>query len=339
MFCIHCGKQIEEGDRFCEFCGGLQEIAPEPEVKLQPGGMTQPVQQPQAAAPVQPQVVYVQQPPLQATVPQPAPGPAPVPAPAPKKKKPPIALFIILGVLLTIGITAAIIITVIVIAVVKGGKVLKEDLSDYGKTQVESYMEENELNPDEFMEGGQNGTGDIGQFGDGGDIGQYGDSGDIGQYGDGGDIGQYGNDSMSWEGLGNPKLEDFNWYYAGEYGYVDGVKWLDSTQYQGKWKGMIIYSADGSEELVNLDLNVNPDTVSLLVDWYMMHIGGNELLPEDDLDDVLLTGYEWGNGIYAEANSVTVEINEFWEIGGTQFGKGVLKIPGADDNVILLVRP
>ena len=30
---------------------------------------------------------------------------------------------------------------------------------------------------------------------------------------------------------------------------------------------------------------------------------------------------------------------KFCQNCGTQFGKGVLKIPGADDNVILLVRP
>ena len=346
MFCIYCGKQINEGDRFCEFCGGQQAIAPEPAAQPQPAA--QPVQQvvqpqavqtqaqvvyttqPQAtAAQPQPQVIYVQQPVQQAT---------PEPAPAPKKKKPPIALFVILGVLLTIGIIAAIIIAIVVFGAVKVGKVAKEKINDYGKTQMESYMEDNGFTPKTSES--DNSEKDTGSGNTEDTTGGKDENGDIGQFGDGGDIGQFGDNTMTWESLDNPTLDDFNWIKAADTIYSDSsVKWLDSSQYQGAWKGMIIYSADGSEELVNFNLDVNSQNVTLLADWYMVHIGGNEMLPEDDVDDVLFTGYEWGSGIHVEAGTATIEIEEFWEIGGSQYAKGVVKLENAADSEVWLVRP
>ena len=357
MFCIHCGKQINEGDRFCEFCGGQQAIAPEPAAQPQPAAQpVQPAVQPQPAAqPVQPavqpqpqavqpqqQVVYTTQPQTAGTQPQvvyvqqPVQQAAPEPAPAPKKKKPPIALFVILGVLLTFGIIAAIIIAIVVFGVVKVGKVAKEKVADYGKTQMESYMEDNGFVPkasesdNSEKDTGSGKTEDSSQD----------ENGDIGQFGDGEDIGQFGDNTMTWESLDNPTLDDFNWIKAADTIYSDSsVKWLDSSQYQGAWKGMIIYSADGSEELVNFNLDVNSQNVTLLADWYMVHIGGNEMLPEDDVDDVLFTGYEWGSGIHVEAGTATIEIEEFWEIGGSQYAKGVIKLENAADSEVWLVRP
>lgn len=349
MFCIHCGKQIKEDDRFCGYCGGLQATASEPAGQPQP--VVQPVQQavaqPQAQA-VQPQqqVVYTTQPQAAGTQPQPqviyvqqpAQQAAPEPAPAPTKKKPPIALFVILGVLLVIGIIAAIVIAIVVFGAVKFGKVAKEKIDDYGKTQMESYMEENGFTPKASES--DNSEKDTGSGKTEDMTGGKDENGDIGQFGDGEDIGQFGDNTMTWESLDNPTLDDFNWIKAADTIYSDSsVKWLDSTQYAGAWKGMIIYSADGSEELVNFNLDVNSQNVTLLADWYMVHIGGNEMLPEDDVDDVLFTGYEWGSGIHVEAGTATIEIEEFWEIGGSQYAKGVIKLENAADSEVWLVRP
>ena len=348
MFCFQCGNQIGDGDRFCEFCGALQDIAPE--VTQDAAVQTvYYVQQPQQAVPqyqqVQPQQAapqYQQVVPGQTVVAQPAVQyqqlqPAPE-AQAQKKKKPPIALFIIGGIVLFLALIAIIVVIIIAVIAAKAGKVVKEKVSDYGKTQMESVLNDS-------------GLGGLGSLEDGNDkdSGKTGieipgitdDNGGTGndvQPGDG-DIGQFGNNTMTWDSIGRPSLDDFSWYYAGQYDYYDGVNWLDASQYQGAWKGMIIYTADGSEELVNFDINITPQNVTLLADWYMVHIGGNELLPEEDMDDTLFTGYEWGNGIHVETETATIEIDEFWEMGGTQYGKGTLKLAGSGDNVVLLVRP
>ena len=384
MFCIHCGKPIEEGDRFCEFCGGLQEIAPEqttPATESQPQAVAPQSQavapQPQAAAP-QPQVVYTAQPQAQAVytaqpqaqtvytaqpqasatqpqyvyIQQPAPQMVTQPAPKavkPAKKKPPVALFVILGILLTIGIIAAIIIAVVVFGAVQAGKFAKEKISEYGKTQMESFMDENGIVPVPSGEGntgkdtesgntkettggqdetgGQNGNGDIEQGLEGG--------GDIEQGLEGG-----GDINSSWDHVERPQLSDFDWRSSADSRYSNpNVKWLDASQYQGNWKGMIIYTADGTEELVNFDIAISTENVTLIADWYMVHIGGNELMPEEDMADTTFTGYEYGNGIHVETANAVIEIDEFWEIDGKQYGKGTLKIQGSSDNEVYLIRP
>ena len=372
MFCIHCGKQIEEGDRFCEFCGGLQEIAPEvtaaqavqPQVVVQPQAATQAVQpqvvvtpqaqavqpqvvvtpqgqvvQPQATAQPQPQVVYVQQ----AAIPQPA---APQPAQnaaQPAKKKPPVALFVILGILLTIGLIIGIIILIIALTVAKIGKETKGKIDKIKNIDAQTILEDNGFN--QFYEEDSTGrkekdsqTSVIPESG----TGQTGQTTDIEQgLEGGGDIGQYGIPGVSWDSVGRPELSDFDWRSGADSRYSDpNVEWLDASQYEGDWKGMIIYSADGSEEIVNFAITVTPEDVTLLADWYMVHIGGNELLPEEDIDDTVFKGYEYGSGIHVESNNnAVIEIDEFWQIGGKQYGKGVLKLQGSADSEVYLVRP
>lgn len=377
MFCMQCGNKIEDGDRFCEFCGALQEVAPQvtqsapevqpqaaaetqavvqPQAEVQPQVVAQPqpqvvqpqavvqpqpqVVQPQMAAQPQPQVIYVQQP-----VPQAAPQPAP--APQPKKKKPPIALFVILGILLTLGLIVLVVVIIVVSVAIKAGKEIKGKVSDYGKTQMESIIDDavDEFDPfAEFTDTSKDTT-------TGKDTVKLPDNDTEGgketdpagnTVEPDGDIGQFGTNTANWDSVGRPVLADFTWYYNGEYDYREGVTWLDSSEYQGKWKGMIIYSADGSEELVNFDLNINPDNATLLTDWYMLNSSGNEIIPEEDMEDTLFVGYEWGSGILVEMegnSSAQIQIDEFWERGGTQYGFGTLAIPGSDNNRVLLVRP
>lgn len=50
MFCIHCGKQLEDGTRFCVYCGGQQaNVTPEvpPEIEMCPPGQTAPTPGPE----------------------------------------------------------------------------------------------------------------------------------------------------------------------------------------------------------------------------------------------------------------------------------------------------
>ena len=360
MFCSQCGKQIDDGVKFCEFCGAMQAVAPsagqpqavQPQPAVQPQAAVQPqvvkpqptVQpqqvQPQGAAVYttvqpqvqpQPQVVYVQQ----GVQPQAAPQPA---QSAPKKKKPPVALFVILGILLSLALIAVIVIVIVVVIGVNVGKYAKDKVSDYANTQIESLKEDV---MDEFDPFSEDVISDFGTItpGDGTESGKKedGPSGeDIGQYGDG-DIGQFDGGPVSWDGVGRPSFDDFSWYAAGELGNSDGVTWLDASEYQGRWKGLILYPS-GDEELVNFDIEITPDKVTLLADWYMVQIGGNELMPEEDMEDTLFTGYEWGNGIHVEGTA-TVEINEFWERGGTQYGMGTMVTADGSVSDILLVRP
>lgn len=329
MFCIHCGKQIEEGDRFCEFCGKIQEIAPE--TGTVPGAGQTEVQQ----AAVQPQTVYVQQPEVQVTVQPAAAQPAGAVGVAPKKKKPPVALFIILGILFFAGLAIAI--AVIIFVAIMGSKIkdARQKLERIQNIDPNTVLEENGFY--EFYEDSSGQTEKESEEkpsvseeeSEGSDIEQ------------GVEVGpEAEEDVLRWEGVDRPELYDFDWRDDADFRYSDSnVKWLDASQYQGEWKGMIIYSSDGSEELVNFDLEITPDEATMVADWYMVHIGGNELMPEEDIDDTVFTGYEFGNGIHVESQNATIEINEFWELDGTQYGIGRLILQGSKDNEVFLIRP
>jgi len=332
MFCIHCGNQIEEGDRYCAFCGKIQEIAPET--------VSESSEQPQVTVQlqpaVQPQIVYVQQPieqPQMTVQPQPAVDPS---ANAPKKKKVPVALFVILGIVSLFVLVALIVI--IILAFVLGSKI-KGAGKKLGKIQnidPNTVLEENgfydfyenpiEVTKKETIETPTNSEEERKED----NIGQGLEDGSL----------KVENDLNQWDEVGNPNLYDFDWRENADSRYSDpNVEWLDASQCQGKWKGMIIYSSDGSEELVNFDMEIAPDNVTMVADWYMVHIGGNELIPEEDIEDTVFTGYEYGSGIHVESQNATIEIDEFWEKDGIQYGVGRLLLPASEESEVYFVRP
>lgn len=81
MFCIHCGNQLPDDVRFCQFCGNpVGEEAPQSSVP-------QPAPVPQSAPQPDPAVYQIPTP----------------PAPAPKKSKAPLLIVLILAVALAVG--------------------------------------------------------------------------------------------------------------------------------------------------------------------------------------------------------------------------------------------
>lgn len=56
MYCIHCGRQIEDGSRFCKYCGQRQQSAEEP-VKMEPTPAPAPEPAPQPAPKAEPEMV------------------------------------------------------------------------------------------------------------------------------------------------------------------------------------------------------------------------------------------------------------------------------------------
>lgn len=93
MFCIHCGKQMEDGSRFCMYCGGSQDNAPVPPAA--PKAPSQSAVIPSSQKPLDPQENYYAGFDPAPQYAQPAPQPTPYHAnyytdpvpPAPEKKK------------------------------------------------------------------------------------------------------------------------------------------------------------------------------------------------------------------------------------------------------------
>ncbi|MBR3039619.1 MAG: hypothetical protein IKI20_03045 [Lachnospiraceae bacterium] len=42
---------------------------------------------------------------------------------------------------------------------------------------------------------------------------------------------------------------------------------------------------------------------------------------------------------HVEGGNAVIEINEFWEIDGVQYARGVEKLQGAADSEVYLIRP
>ena len=327
MFCIKCGKQIE-GSRFCPFCGAEQVSAAQPAQGVQQTGAVPPqgtvppqgVAQPQSA--VQPQVVYVAQP-------QPAPQPA---KEAPKKKKFPVALLVIGIIAAVLLFLLVIVIVVIILIAVIGGKAIGNIFGNSGgggssNTVISSLIDELDLEGNDYDQNGFPNAYD----GDGYDNVYNGNITDIPQGIDPGQgyIGYY---------VGEPSLSDFDWYDTyRETKYPSGdVRWLDSSEYVGQWKGYIRYS-ESQEELTYMSIAITPEYASLLVDWYAMS-DGYALEPETDMEDTPYFGYEWGAGIHVEGTGI-IELTEFWEEGGRQYGVGTLTTATGTTYEIALVRP
>lgn len=142
-----------------------------------------------------------------------------------------------------------------------------------------------------------------------------------------------------------PKMSEFKWWYDDgvlQNGIPEGVRWLNASEYQGSWKGFIVYDVEKKynsymEELVNFDVEVTTKGVTLTVDWYMSRIDG-ETVDEENMADSTFTGYEYGEGIYVtDAGNITID--NFYELDGKQYAIGHLTAQDGTEAEIAMMRP
>ena len=142
-----------------------------------------------------------------------------------------------------------------------------------------------------------------------------------------------------------PKMSEFKWWYDNgvlQNGIPEGVRWLNASEYQGSWKGFIVYDVEKKynsymEELVNFDVEVTTKGVTLTVDWYMSRIDG-ETVDEENMADSTFTGYEYGEGIYVtDAGNITID--NFYELDGKQYAIGHLTAQDGTEAEIAMMRP
>ena len=140
-------------------------------------------------------------------------------------------------------------------------------------------------------------------------------------------------------------MSEFKWWYDDgvlQNGIPDGVRWLNASEYQGSWKGFIVYDVEKKynsymEELVNFDVEVTTKGVTLTVDWYMSRIEG-ETINDENMEDSVFTGYEYGEGIYV-TESGNITIDNFYELDGKQYAIGHLSAPDGTEAEIAMMRP
>ncbi|ETP73279.1 hypothetical protein UYO_0745 [Lachnospiraceae bacterium JC7] len=123
---------------------------------------------------------------------------------------------------------------------------------------------------------------------------------------------------------------------------VAGVRWLDSSEYQGSWKGYVLFPPQFGdtttvEELINVDIRVTSQYVLLTWDPYMSHMDG-QTYDDQYMEDRSYTGYEWGNGIYVTVGG-NITIDEFYEYDDVQYALGSIVVPSGETGYLALVRP
>lgn len=141
-----------------------------------------------------------------------------------------------------------------------------------------------------------------------------------------------------------PTKSEFSWWYNGVFqnGAPSGVRWLDSSEYQGSWKGYVLFPPQFGdtttvEELVNINIAFTSQQVVLTWDPYYSRIGGQDY-DDQYMDDSFFTGYEWGAGIYVTGGG-NITIDEFYELNDVQYATGTMVVPSGETGYVALMRP
>ena len=141
-----------------------------------------------------------------------------------------------------------------------------------------------------------------------------------------------------------PKMSEFSWWYnwVAQNGAPYGARWLDSSEYQGSWKGYVYFPpqfGDNTtvEELINVNIAFTSQEVVLTWDPYYSRIGG-QTYDDQYMDDRIFTGYEWGSGIYVTGGG-NITIDEFYEVDDVQYAIGSIVVPSGETGYVALMRP
>ena len=138
------------------------------------------------------------------------------------------------------------------------------------------------------------------------------------------------------DGSSRPSIADFGWIndYSGA---PSGCTWLSFPDYLGDWKAIFIYPEIGANELVNVNLDPGQSNLQVKIDWYLMNYDGEAPYDETGMEDSILNGYEWGNGIQATGVG-TFTIDEFYQYNGRQYAVGSLALQDGSVAFVAMVR-
>ena len=73
--------------------------------------------------------------------------------------------------------------------------------------------------------------------------------------------------------------------------------------------------------LLNVIIGDGGDSIRVNLDWYLTWFNGEQPINDEDMDDGILNGYEWGAGIHADGDG-TLDIDTFYRIGDYEYAIG-----------------
>lgn len=147
-----------------------------------------------------------------------------------------------------------------------------------------------------------------------------------------------------------PTFDEFDWCY-GQNGLVNAPP-PDSQPIDnyyatgGGWKSMLIYEdtegTGSTREIDNIEIFFDGNRVTLAVDWYYVEPAYSEAYYMDDGTITQFSGSVNGNTIHTAADingeKVTIDLYYFWRSNGKQYALGTLYLPDGSANYLALVR-
>ncbi len=147
-----------------------------------------------------------------------------------------------------------------------------------------------------------------------------------------------------------PTFAEFDWCY-GQNGLImsppQGADLIDNYfATGGGWKSMLIYEdtegIGATREIDNIELFFNGNRVTLSVDWYYVEPPYSEAYYMDEGTVTQFSGAVNGSVIHTAADvngsTVTIDLYSFWRVDGKQYALGTLYLPDGTSNYLALVR-
>ena len=147
-----------------------------------------------------------------------------------------------------------------------------------------------------------------------------------------------------------PIFAEFDWCY-GQNGLImsppQGADLIDNYfAAGGGWKSMLIYEdtegIGATREIDNIELFFDGNRVTLSVDWYYVEPPYSEAYYMDEGTVTQFSGAVNGSVIHTAADvngsTVTIDLYSFWRFDGKQYALGTLYLPDGTSNYLALVR-
>ena len=147
-----------------------------------------------------------------------------------------------------------------------------------------------------------------------------------------------------------PTFAEFDWCY-GQNGLImsppQGADLIDNYfATGGGWKSMLIYEdtegIGATREIDNIELFFDGNRVTLSVDWYYVEPPYSEAYYMDEGTVTQFSGAVNGSVIHTAADvngsTVTIDLYSFWRVDGKQYALGTLYLPDGTSNYLALVR-
>ncbi len=147
-----------------------------------------------------------------------------------------------------------------------------------------------------------------------------------------------GQTSVPQDAVQRPSLEELeSWKQTIGYLPPDARDLTDFDDVTGSWKGFVQY--DAAEEMVNVTVSGSASSLTLTVDWYMIHyFGDGSWENEEQMEDTALTG-SWSNGGMTVTGAGEITFYALFESNGQQAAFGEWTLPDGSVALLGMVRP